>query len=247
MPLGDFPKRQEKIAARGHEADPIGHGIDDDGGQVPGLALDARERLVGVVERQHHHVVEHASRGAARVLDAGRRGKAAPVLGRGAEAHLHVVVRAVVGALELGDLRAARVSARALDRHHHGFASRVREAHPLGRRHALAQERGQLDLFGRGQRERRPLGQAPRGRLHDGGMRVTVDQRRVVVQAVEPAIALDVDDEAAFARRGVGRIRRHVHGRPRVAAGHHALRSREQRGGPGARRGPASGLAKRPR
>src|SRR5262245_33650105 len=59
-------------------------------------------------------------------------------------------------------------------------------------------------------------------------MRVAMDQRGVVVQAVQAPIALHVGDPAALAGGGVRRIGRHVHGGTRVAAGQHALRAREE-------------------
>src|SRR2546422_1959131 len=78
-------------------------------------------------------------------------------------------------------------------------------------------------------------------------MGVAVDQRRVVVEAVQAPVTLDVGDPAVLAGGRVRRGRRHVDGGARVPAWHHAP-------GPGPPRGrlragvrPAPGVGGRAR
>ncbi len=231
----------QELGPSGDEADAVGDRIHQHRRQVRGLALDARDGVLRVIERQHDDVLEHRRRRPLRVRGTGRRRQTPPVLRGRSEAHLGVVVRAVVRALELRDLRAAREGSRALERDHHRLAARVGEAHALGRGQPLAQERRQLDLLGRRHRERRTQ-REPAGRgFHDRRVGVAMDQRRVVVQAVQATVTLDVGDPAAFSGRGVWRVGCHVDGRARVAARQHALGAREERGRFRARLGPPSG------
>src|SRR5262245_46344562 len=74
-------------------------------------------------------------------------------------------------------------------------------------------------------------------------MRVPVNQRGVVVEAVEPPVAIHVGDPAALAGGGIRWIRGHVNGCSRVAAGHHVLSTSPERGGSRAGLEPSPGLA----
>ena len=231
----------QEIGPGGDEADAIGDRIHQHGRQVSGVALDARDRVLRVVERQHDDVLEHRRRRPSRVRGARRRRQAAPGFRGRRQAHLGVVVRAVVGAFELRDLRAAREGARALDRDHHRLAARIGEPHALGRGQPLAQERRQVDLLGCRHRERRAQREPAGRRFDDLRVGVAMYQRRVVVQAVQATVALNVGDPAAFPGGRVRRVRRHVDGRARVAAGQDALGAREECRGFRARLGPPSG------
>ena len=96
-----------------------------------------------------------------------------------------VFVRAVVAAVELGDLAAAGERAGGLNGHHHRLGARVREAELLDAGDALDQQFGEADLaLGRkGNRgaERELAGDG----LHDARVGMAVDQRRVIVHEVE--------------------------------------------------------------
>ena len=225
---GHGAQRLEQLRGRGHEPHPVRHRVDDDGGQLSGVLLDQPRRELGAIERQDDHVREDGRRGAARVRHAGGLGEGTPVLRGRPEAHLGVVVGAVIRALELGDLRAPGEAARGLHRHHHRLAPGIGEAHLVHRGQPLDEERGQLDLLGCRHRERGAAGEAACRRRGDGRVRVAVDQGGVVVEQVEPAVAIDVHDPAALAFRGVGRVRRHEDRRPRIAARHHGLRLLEE-------------------
>ena len=182
-------------------------------------ARSSRSHVCEVVVRQDEHVPANAG-GLPRVFR-DRRGSGGIEPGRRRpHAHRHVLVGAVVAALELRELRLAGEGPRRPDRHQRALGARIGEADRLERGHAIAQEPREADLGHRRRAEGRSLPRLLAQRLGDGRMPVTEDEARRVQHEVEVAVAVDVVDVVALARLGEERIRREVRGAARAAAGH---------------------------
>ena len=129
-------------------------------------------------------------------------------------------MRAVIGALELGDLRPAREGASDADRVHRRLGAGVREAQRLHGRDAARERLGQSDLVlggaGVGHSERDGLV----GRLHDVERRVTEDEARVVAVEVEAIDAIGVPEVGALRALDVERIGVEERRRPTVPTWH---------------------------
>jgi hypothetical protein len=69
-----------------------------------------------------------------------------------------------------------------------------------------------------GQAERRSQCELSRSRFDQHGMRVAMDQRGKIIDAVDIFVAVDIKNPAALAARGIDRIGLHEHGGTRVAA-----------------------------
>ena len=189
-------------------------------------------RGLDVVVGDQHGRGLRARRQARRVRDADRALElACPIEGR-ADAELHVVPGAVVAALGLRHERPAREGARDAHGHHHGLGARVREADALDRADALAQHLREPHrvLVRRG--EACALGELRPDRLDDGRMGVAVDQRGVVVEQLDVAIAVDVVEVRAGAATRERRVRREPRRGARIASGHRSLRLGVQLRGP---------------
>ena len=220
MAFGERAKPlEEPVDGRDHTPDPQER-IHDDGGQVLGLRLDDRLARLPIVPRKDHGVLEHGGR------DPGRRGQGLRTLaapGRlrvGRDTHEHPVVGAVVGALELRDLRPTRERASEAHGVHRPLGAGVREADLLDRRHAPGQDLREPHLVFRRPREREPLRDRLLDRLDDLRRRVAQDQARVVAVEVEAVVVVGVPDVGALAALDVERVRVEERRRAAVAAGH---------------------------
>ena len=209
-----FGWREEARLAPGREA--CASAAAEAGG---GDGLDDLLTRLRIVPRQHHGVLQDGGRDAGRG-DHRLRPLAAPGRLRvGRDAHEHPVVGAVVGALELRDLRPARERAREAHGVHRPLGARVREADLLDRRHAPGQELREPHLVLRGPRERETVRDRLLDHLDDLGRRVAQDQTRVAVE-VDTVGAVGVPDVGALATLDVERVRVEERGRPAVAARH---------------------------
>ena len=133
-------------------------------------------------------------------------------------------MRAVIGALELGDLAPPREGARRPHRVHGRLGAGVGEAHHLHARNPRGQDPRELDLVLARPREGHAAGGLLRDRLDHGGMRVAQDQARVVAVEVEALGAVGVPDARALPARDVEGIGVEEGRGPAVAARHHAQR-----------------------
>ena len=81
VPAGEFAQHVQEFGAGGNQPGPVGHDVHDHRGQ--GLRLGFQDAVcqIGLVERDHHHVVEHALRRAGGVGHTGGR-VVSPALGR---------------------------------------------------------------------------------------------------------------------------------------------------------------------
>jgi hypothetical protein len=125
----------------------------------------------------------------------------------------------MIGALALGDFRTSGKCARGFQRHHDRFGAGIGEPDLIHRRQSRRQHFGQFDLGQGGQAERRSQRELSRSCFNQQGMRVAMDQRGKVIDAVDIFVAIDVPDPAALAARGIERIGLHEHGGAGVAAG----------------------------
>ena len=120
------PDRRHEISPRRDQPERGGQRIHDDCRQVVPVLVDQRAADLDVVERQGDDFRLQALRHA-RFERRRRPFGLAPVLRPRAVGSLRVVVDAVVAALELRDLAAARRRARGADRQQHALAAGVRE------------------------------------------------------------------------------------------------------------------------
>ena len=134
------------------------------------------------------------------------------------QAHLRVIVGAVIGALALGDFRPTGEGTRRLQRCHHRLRAGVGEPHLIDRRQPRHEQLGKVDLGFRRQAKGRSERELAHGCLDQRGMSMAVDQGREIVDAVDQLVSVNVPDAAAFTARGIDRIGFHEHGRARVAA-----------------------------
>jgi hypothetical protein len=104
----------------------------------------------------------------------------------------------VVGALELGDARAAGEGARQLDAVVGGLGGGVGEDEPFQRGHARLQALRQLDLHRRAEAEVRPPRQLPRHRRAHGRVIVPHQERAVAIREVDVAVAVQVEEVGAL-------------------------------------------------
>ena len=182
------------------------------------MLADQADGRFGVIEGNGDDVSQHILRRAFGIGDRHRR-VAAPVFRRRVEAHFGIVVGAVIGALALGDLGTAGMRTRRLQRHHHGFRAGIGKAKLIHRRQPRGKQFGQIDLGFRRQAERRPERQLCGRGLHQHRMRMAVDLRGEIVDAIDIDVAVEIPHPAALAARGIDRIGLHEHGGAGVAAG----------------------------
>ena len=182
------------------------------------MLADQADGGFGVVEGNGDDIGQHVVGRALGIGDRYRR-VAAPGFRRRIEAHLGIVIGAVIGALAFGDLGTAGMRPRRLQRHHHGLGAGIGKPDLLDRRQARNQQFGEIDLGFRRQAERRAQRELRGRRLDQCGMGVAVNLRGKIVDAVDVDVAVEIPDPAALAARGVDRIGLHEHGGAGVAAG----------------------------
>ena len=148
----------------------------------------------------------------------GSRGIGTEILGSRSHAHRHILVRAVIAALELGDLVLAREGPRAANRHHRPLCAGVRKAHRIQRGHALAQilRKPHLRLSGPAERVA-PLRLLLKNRNYVG-MRMPHDVRSSVNHEVEVAVPIDIIDIMPLGMVNECRVGREVRRAARAAA-----------------------------
>ena len=182
------------------------------------MLADQANRRLGIVEGDGDDIGQHIVRRTLCIRHRDRR-IAAPGFRHGIEADFGIVIGAVIGALAFCDLRPPGKRPRRLQRHHHGLGAGIGEPHLLDRGQARRQQFRQIDLGLRRQPERRSQRQLFCRSRHQRGMGVAVDQRGEVVDAVDIAIAVDIEHPATLAARSIDRIGLHEHGGAGVAAG----------------------------
>ncbi len=209
-------------------ADPRRQRVEQQPGDAVAVGLEDADGGLGVVEGDHHGVADHGIGGAAGIFHPGRRALA-PVRRLRVEADLHMVVAAVVGALDLGDRRPAGIGARRLDRAQHRLAAAVGEADGLEGGRAGADMLRQLHLDPGRQAEADPAHGTFRDRGHHLRVGVPVDRGKEVVGEIDDYVAVHVDDARSFPMRGIGGMRIIEDRRAGAAARHHPQRALEQR------------------
>jgi hypothetical protein len=128
-----------------------------------------------------------------------------------------MVIRAVISPLDFGDFRSTRMRPGGLDRHHHGFRAGIAEAHLRHTADPVTDQLGESDLGFGWQAERRSQGELSLSRLHEGRVRVAMDQGCEIVDAVDPRDTVDIPNSAAFTAGRINGKRLHVDRRARVA------------------------------
>ena len=221
MPRRHVSQPLEVVPPRGDHAARSQHRLDNDGGEI--LAVPANDRLgrLRIIEREHHHIADHAVRHPARGRK--RRG-GSRVAGRGrirAHGDRGILGRAVEPALGFGDLPPPGAGAGQAEGKHHRLGPRACEPDALHRRHPPDDALGETDLV-RGRRGKcAPPPHLPLDGGDHGGRTVAEDQRGVVVREINPLVAVDVGDPAPQPARHIGGKRIEVHRGARDPAGKH--------------------------
>ena len=204
--------------------------VHDQRSELPGVPADDRLTGVRIVEGQHYHIADHplAQPGG------GRHGAGSIVRAeRGPErrhvAYLSVLPGAVVGPLELRDLRASGMGLGRAQGADHRFRPGVAKSDLLERRDAPAQGLRHLHLELGRTIEARPAGRLFAHRLDHRGVRVPQDQDAIVVHEVEKLVAVHIVDARALPTLQVHRKGAEVDAGAGVAAGHRTLRPLEER------------------
>ena len=214
----DLSQRLEIGLIGRREARAVRHGIDQHAGKPLAVLADQADCGFGVVEGNGDDVGEHIVRRALRIGDRKRR-VAAPYFRCWIQADLGIVIGAVIGALAFGDFWTAGMRPRRFQRYHHGLGAGIGKAYLVDRGQARDQQFSEIDLGFRRQAERRSQRELRGRRLDQRGMRVAVNLRGEIVDAVDIDVAVEIPDPAALAARGVDRIGLHEHGGAGVAAG----------------------------
>jgi len=187
----------------------VRHRFEDDRGEVVRVFGHRRAERLGVVERHDDRILDcrlQHPRGLRVALAEAVRGRM--------DARVHVVVPAVIAALELEDRLVAGVRPRQPDGVIGRLAPRVAEVHPLHRRHEIDEALRYLDLA---------LGR-PRAVEHprvDGSLRRGVHRRVAVPEEYRAKGEMVVGELVAVRgreRRAVRALERHVREVVHVAA-----------------------------
>jgi hypothetical protein len=206
--------RAQALQEAGDRADHVhvaGDRLDDDAGDFLAELLEGLFDLFEVVVGERDGVLGQRRRHA-------RRSRHAQGQRTGAGLHQQRVGVAVVTALELDDLVAAREAARQTDGTHGRLRPRADEAHQLDGGHDLADPPGQLGLDGRGRAERQPVERGGPHRLDDRRVGVAEDHRAPGAHVIDvlPAVfppdagAGGLADEHRLAADGTERADRRV-------------------------------------
>ena len=189
------------------------------------MLRDDAPRVDCVVERQNQRRLCGSGREAGRDRDGGGlvlRPELAPALRQVADQRR--VVDAVVGAFELGDVRAAGEGAGDAVRVEHSLRAGGAEADVVHRGYAVGEQLRQLDLVARGPEERRALARALPDRVRHRREAVAERQAGGLVHKVEPLVAVNVEGVRALAALPVDGEGLVVAAGARVAAGQRRLR-----------------------
>ena len=226
---GEAAQGLQEAGRRQGEPGRGGQRIDDHRGQPLGVLAQQRGARGGVVERKYQYLLGGAGRESGGRRDWPRPGRR-PEGGtrRRQVADQRRVVDAVVGAFELGDHGPPGKGAGGAQGAQHRFGAGAAEPQPLQRGDALGEQLRQLHLQGTG----REVGGAAPGLLGDGrhyrGVGVAQDQGAGVVDEVQAAVAVHVDQLHPRGVVDVERKRIHEHAGSGVAPGQHRLRAPEQ-------------------
>ena len=182
-----------KLRGRRHHAGTRRQRIEQNGRQPMAVLFQDLSTFLRFVETQDDRVRHDRRRRSCGVGDTGRP-VLAPVEGCRIEADLHMIVGAVVGALELGDGWPAGDGARGLDGEHHSLGAGVHETALFQSRCASSYLLGQVRFAGQRQSESRSPIDGGMQRIHHWREGVAMDQREEVVGAVENAPSVDVGD-----------------------------------------------------
>ena len=193
---GELADPLEVAGLRRHDADVELDGLDDDRRDLVVVGLEDRGEDLRLVERRDHRLRDPrardpgAGRDRLRLLDRSHR-----LPGR-LDADEHVVVVAVVAALELDDLLAAGVAAGDADRVHRRFGARVAEAHEIGVE-ALLDLLRQRDAVLDRERVAGPVRDPVLERLREERVRVAGGEHAEGHVEVDVLVAVGIGDPAA--------------------------------------------------
>ena len=119
-------------------------------------------------------------------------------------ARFDIVIGTVVRALNFRNLRATRECTRGLQRSHHGLGAGIHETNLIKARATRADVLRMQNFLLSSHHEGAAARQLRRGGLHNGRIRVSVDQRGNIVCKVDARDTIDVSDAATFAVCHVG-------------------------------------------
>ncbi len=203
---GELADALEEPGIRRDDADVELHRLDDDGGDFAGVRLQDPGEQLRLVERRDHRLGDPAARDPGAGRHGRRRLDGAHRLARRLDADQHVIVVAVVAALELDDLLAAGVAPRDANGVHGGLGAGVAEADEVGAESGpdlLGQRDPVLDR----ERVAGAVGDPVLERLGQEWMRVSGGQDAEGHVEVDVLVAVGVPDAAAARIGHEGRIR----------------------------------------
>ena len=222
---GPFAHGGHKVLVRWPQSHPMGQEVKQHAGDLGLVAFEQSDRAFGIVEGQDDDFGQGRGGCALGHGHAGGSCWVAPVAGACGLADFRVVVLAVIGTLDLGNLGASSERAGGFQATHHRLGPGIHKAHLFKGRVAAAEVLGEFHFhLGAHGESRAPL-ELFRHRVDHRSKTMAVDQRCHVVGKVD---ALDSFHVGHAAARGAHRIGRMGMPKNRVAAdatGHHLLGS----------------------
>ena len=198
-------QHRQKLRRRDGRARARGERVDQHAGKLTRVALEDCACALRLVVGKHDHRVGHAARRAG--LGDGAGVALAPLLGFRLDRDVDEVGAAVVGALELRDLRAAGERACGAHRHEHRLGAGHAEADAVEGRHAIADQLCQALFMLVGEVRAGPPRRLLRDRLDDARVRVSVDEGGRVIVEVDHLVAVDIGQTRPVAACGEERVR----------------------------------------
>ena len=186
--VAELAQALEEAGARKQPGRVVRDGLDDDRRDVLAVPFERRAHVVEVVVAAHERRVD-------RRLEHPRGVRVAPADALGAAEHVaeHVVVEAVVAALELDQLLAAGHAAGRADRVVRGLRAGVADDGLLDRRHVVDELARQRDLgLGHADAEQDGLLDRTRHARGHGRVRVPEEDRTVGGVVVDEAVPVEV-------------------------------------------------------
>ena len=215
---GKLPQHGQEFRRGRQHPNGAQHGFDDHRRQLVFVTFQYLPGDGRLIERHHHHLFQRAL---AQALGGGHGVGMGALTGFGgvdSHADTHLVVAAVVAALDFGDLALTSNGPRRPDGVQRGLGARVGEPHQIKTGYPLTQQLGQAHLVGVGGVVDDAVLHLLLDRVHHRLGRMTQDQRSHGADEIQPVHAVGIDHMTA---RGVVHedgIGRPEDGVPAVAA-----------------------------